>query len=61
MVTFCAQQTAPTAFHVIEVVPMERNTGANDLHVLVVVLRSSLAWAERTAVRLFEMGLLLQR
>jgi len=39
---------------------MERNARADDLHVLFVVLRESLTWAEWTPVCLFEMGLLLQ-
>ena len=40
---------------------MEWNTGAHDLHIVLVVLRASLTWTERASMRFFETRLLFQK
>jgi len=40
---------------------MEGNAGTHNLHVFVVILRSSLTWAEGTAVGFFELALLFEQ
>jgi hypothetical protein len=54
------EQPAPTALDNVEMLPVERNAGTDNLHIACAVVPQQLAWAERNAMLAFQYHLLLE-
>jgi Zn-dependent M32 family carboxypeptidase len=55
------KEPAPTAFDFVKMLPMERNAGADDLHITFAFMAQGLARTERDAMFGFKYHLLLKQ